>query len=216
MGSRPAPDRRLIGAAGVAALLLFGIGNSLWAFDVPDQGASARELLDFYSDKSNSIEVGVSLSFAAFAAFLYFAAGLRTLLARFDADGALAMAALLGALVAAACGLASQTINLAAGTLARHGDLGGSTARSCFEIARALGFHAAPVGFGLLLIAIAAISLRARAVMPRWLAGLTIVVGLALFSPIAPAALHPAVLLLIAVSVLVIRAPGRDAAASPS
>ena len=214
MERRPAADPRLIAAAGVVALLLFGIGNSLWAFDSPDPGASTAELLRFYGDKSSSIETGVSLSFAAFAAFLYFAAGLRTLLARFDPDGTLAATALLGALVAAVFGLASQALNLAGGTLARHGDLSGSTASSVFETARTLGFHAAPAGFGLLLIAIAAIALRARAIMPAWLSWLSIAVGLALLTPVAPAAMHPAVLLVIAVSVLVIRAPDPGAPAA--
>jgi hypothetical protein len=208
----PAPDRRLIGAAGLTALLLFGVGNSLWAFDSPDSGAPAGELLRFYADKSSSIEVGVSLSFAALAAFLYFAVGLRELLARFDADGVLATTAFAGALVAALCGLGSQAINLAGGMLASNGNLGASTARTAFELARVFGFYAAPVGFGLLLIAIAAISLRARAIMPGWLARVTIAVGLALFTPVAPAALHPAVLLLIVVAVLVIRAPDPEAA----
>jgi hypothetical protein len=188
-------------------LLLFGIGNSLWVFDTPGSGASTAELLRFYDDKSTAIQIGVSLGFAATALFLYFAAGLRALLDRYDPAAALSTTAFAGALVAAVAGLASQAINLAAATRAGDAELTGSFARSGFETARTLGFNVTAVGFGVLLLAIAVISLRSRAIMPRWLAWLSIFVGIALLTPIGPAAMHPAVLLVIAVSVLVIRAP---------
>lgn len=206
MLARTSANPRLVGAAGIAAALLFSVGNSLWAFDAPDPGAPAAELLRFYDEKSAGIVVGASLSFAAMALFVYFAAGLRALLARVDEDGVLAATAFGGALIGATAGLAAEAINLAAATRADDGTLTASFARSAFEISQVLGFSAAGVGIAIFAIAIATIALRAGALIPRWLAVLTIVVGVALLTPLVRIAFHFAVLLLAVIAVLVVRA----------
>lgn len=68
------------------------------------------------------------------------------------------------------------------------------------------------MGIGILLLAIAAVALRARALMPRWLAFLLLVVGLAFITPLSRFLLGPSVLLLAVVSVQLLRASAPGAA----
>jgi hypothetical protein len=206
-------NRRLVGAAGILVAVPFSVGNSLWAFDAPDPGAPAAELLRFYDDKAGGIIAGASISLVAVALFVYFAAGFRALLARLDRDDVLANTAFGGALLGAAAGLAAETINMAAAMRADDGNLTPSFARSAFEISQVLGFNAAGVGIGTFAIAAAAAALRTRSIMPAWLAVLTIAVGLALMTPLSRDVFHIAVVLLAVIAVFVIRAPDPDPAA---
>ena len=67
-----------------------------------------------------------------------------------------------------------------------------STATTCSQV---LGFNAAGVGIGTFAIAVAAVALRSGTIMPRWLAVITVAVGLALMTPLSRAVFHIAVLL---------------------
>ena len=76
-----------------------------------------------------------------------------------------------------------------------------------FEISYVLGYNAAGVGLGILLLATAGVALRARALLPRWLALLLLVVGLVCLTPLSRFLLGPAVLLLAVLSALFLRTP---------
>jgi hypothetical protein len=193
--------------------VLFGGGSALWAFDQPDAGAPAAEIVAFYTDTSAEIIVGASLSLLAIALFVLFASGVRAILREHEGDDLLATAAFGGALLAMAAGLGAETINMVGALRAEDGTLTPELGRSLFEISYILGFNAAGAGIGILLLAIAAVALRARAAMPRWLALLVLLVGLAFLTPLSRFLLTPAVLALAVASVLLIRGPalGRKA-----
>ena len=77
MAEQKFTNRRVTGLAGLGTVILFGVGNALWAFDQPDGGASAREVMAFYASDSSSIVVGASLSLVSVALFVLFASGAR-------------------------------------------------------------------------------------------------------------------------------------------
>jgi hypothetical protein len=198
--------RRATGLAGVGVAVFFGTGSALWAFDQPDAGAPAAEIVAFYTDTSARIVTGASLSLLAIALFVFFASGVRAILREHEGDDLLATAAFGGALLAVAAGLGAETINMVGALRADDGQLTPELGRALFEISYVLGYNGAGVGIGILVLAVAMVALRARALMPRWLALLLLGVGLAFLTPLSQFLLAPAVLLLAAVSVQLLRA----------
>jgi hypothetical protein len=210
-----ADERRLThrttGLAGLTVAVLFGAGNALWAFDQPDAGAPAGEIVAFYADTSGRIIAGASLSLVSIAVFVLFASGVRQILRDLEQDDLLAMTAFGGAVLMLAAGLGAETINMVGALRADDGTLTEDLGRALFEISYILGFNAAGVGIGVLLLATAVVALRARALMPRWLAVVLVVVGVAFITPLSRLLLGPSVLLLAVVSVQLLRSPTPDA-----
>lgn len=194
--------------------ILFAAGSALWAFDQPDAGAPAREIVGFYTDTSGRIVAGGSLSLVAIAVFVLFASGLRAILREHEGDDLLATTAFGGALLSMAAGLSAETINMVGALRAHDGQLTQALGQALFEISYILGYNAAGVGIGIMVLATAAVALRARALMPRGLALLLLVVGLAFITPLSRFLLAPSVLLLAAVSALLLRASAPDAASN--
>lgn len=201
--------RRTTGLAGLAVVVVFGAGNALWVFDQPDSGAPAQEILAFYANASTRIIVGASLSLLAVALFVLFASGVRAILADMEGDDLLATTAFGGALLLLAAGIGAETINMVGALRAEHGQLTPGLGRALFEISYVLGYNAAGVGIGTLLLAVAAVALRARALMPRSLALLMVVVGIAFITPLSRLLVGPSVLLLLVASVQLLRRPAR-------
>jgi hypothetical protein len=201
MSAQRLATRRTTGLAGLGAAVLFGVGNALWAFDQPDAGAPVREIVAFYTDTSARIIAGGSLSLLAVTLFVLFASGVRAILREHEGDDLLATAAFGGALLLVASGLGAETLNMVGAWRADDGQLTPELGRALFEISYVLGYNGAGVGIGVLLLAIAVVALRVRALMPRWLAILLLVLGLAFVTPLSPFLLGPSVLLLAAVSV---------------
>src|SRR5213592_1353205 len=112
MANQTLTTRRITGLAGLAVAVVFGAGNALWAFDQPDAGAPAREVVAFYTDASARIVAGASLSLVAIAVFVLFASGLRSILREHEGGDVLATTAFGGALVMVAAGLGAETINM--------------------------------------------------------------------------------------------------------
>src|SRR5680860_344242 len=90
MPNRTPTTRQATGLAGLGAVVLFGAGNALWAFEQPDGGASAREILAFYTDNSGWIIAGASLSLLSLVLFVFFASGIRAILREHEGDDLLA------------------------------------------------------------------------------------------------------------------------------
>jgi hypothetical protein len=197
--------RRATGLAGLGVVVLVSVGNALWVFEQPNAGAPSREIVAFYTDTSAGIIAGASLSLLAVALFVLFASGVRAILREHEGDDFLATAAFGGALLAVAAGLGAETINMVGALRAEDGQLSPELGRALFEISYAFGYNGAGVGIGTLVLAIATVALRARALMPRWLAILLVVVGLAFFTPLSRFLLGPSVLLLAVVSAHLLR-----------
>ena len=203
--------RRVTAVAGLAAAILFGAGNALWAFSQPKAGASAGEVASFYSDHHDGIVVGGSLSLISIAVFVVFASGLRSMLREVSGDEVLANTAFGGTMLLLAAGLGAESINMAAALRADDGSLSPELGRALFETSYVFGYTAAGVGVGVVLIAAAAVALRSRALLPRWLALLVIVFGLACLTPLIRYLLGPAMLLLAVYSATLLRRPSRGA-----
>jgi hypothetical protein len=192
--------RRTTGLAGLGAAALFAVGSALWVFEQPDAGAPARKIVAFYTHTATWIVAGASLSLFAAALFTLFASGVRVLLREHEVDDLFTTTAFGGALLAVAAGLGAETINMAGALRAESGQLTPQLARALFEVSYVLGYNAAGVGIGVLMGATAAVALRARALLPRWLALLLLLVAVAFVTPLARVLLGPAVLLLAVVS----------------
>ena len=196
---------RWAGISAVATAALFALGNALWAFEMPDRGASGPELLDFYDDLSGRIVAGAMISLIAIAAFVVFASAFRSVLIELEGDELFANIAFGGALLGLAAGIGAETINMAAALRAGDGDLTEPLAQSLFDISYVLGFYAAGIGIGLVSLATGAVALRANALLPPWLAVVALALGVALLTPLSEFVLGFAFLLLLAVGVLLLR-----------
>lgn len=214
MSDRRLTTRQLTGLAGLGAAILFGVGSALWALDQPDAGASAREVIAFYADGSTGIVVGGSLSLFAVALFVFFASGAQAILREHDGDDLFSTAAFGGAIVLVVAGLGAETINMVGAFRADAGQLTPQLGRALFEISYILGYNAAGVGIGIFVLAVAAVALRSKALMPRWLALLLLIAGLTFVTPLSRFLLGPAVLLFAVVSANLLRAPKSDAASN--
>lgn len=212
MADQRLATRRATGLAGLGAAVLFGVGNALWAFDQPDAGAPVREIVAFYTDTAARIIVGGSLSLLSIGFFVLFASGVRAILREHEGDDLLATTAFGGALLLVAAGLGAETLNMVGAWRAEDGQLTSELGRALFEISYVLGYNGAGVGIGILLLAIAAVALRARALMPRRLALLLCVVGLAFITPLSRFLLGPSILLLTVASIQLLRTSVPNAA----
>jgi hypothetical protein len=114
-----------------------------------------------------------------------FAAAVRRLLADAEGDDVLATTAFGGALLALAAGVGAESINMVGGLRAEDGELSRSLARSLWEISQVFGTIAAAVGIAVFALATAVVALRTRQVLPRWLAVVTLIIGLSLLTPAA-------------------------------
>ncbi len=214
MSDRSYANRRVTGFAGLGTAILFGLGSALWAFDQPSAGAPAREVVAFYADTSTGIAVGGSLSLFAVALFVFFASGARAILREHEGEDLFATAAFGGAILLVVAGLGAETINMVGAFRAEDGQLTPELGRALFEISYILGYNAAGVGIGIVALAVAAVALRSKTLMPRWLALLLLVAGLAFITPLSRFLLGPAVLLLAVVSATLLRAPSPGAASN--
>lgn len=203
---------RWAGVSAIATALLFAGANALWAFEQPEWGAAAPELVDFYGDLSDRIVAGGLLSLLSIALFVAFASALRGLMVEIDGGELFANIAFGGSLLGMAAGIGAETINMAAAMRASDGELTEPLALALFDISYVLGFNAAGIGIGLLALAVGAVALRSGALLPRWLAVIAIVLGAALLTPLSQYLLGPAFVLLLALGVLVLRGSGRPVA----
>jgi hypothetical protein len=171
--------------AGIAAAVLFAVGNAIWALDMPEDGTAVPEVLDFYRDTADRIVVGGSLSLLSIAAFIAFAAGIRHMLIEAGADESVATAGFGGALLAMAAGLGAESINLAAALRAQDDELSESLAQALFEISQVYGSIATGLGLGVFALATGWAALRTNTVLPRWLSVAVLVLGVLLLTPLA-------------------------------
>lgn len=178
-------SHRFAGWSALATALLFGTANALWVLDQPAFGASAQQLVGFYRHGSGRIVTGALLSLVSLALFIAFASAFRAVLVELEADELHANMAFGSVLVVVAAGFGAETINMAAAARAGDGRLTGTLAQALFETSYVLGYNAAGIGLGVLGIAVGAAALRARALLPRWLAVLAIGLGVLLLTPLS-------------------------------
>ena len=202
-----AADYRWAGLSAVSTALLFAGANALWAFEMPDRGAPGPELVNFYDDLSGRIIAGALLSLISIATFVVFASAFRSVLIKLEGDEFIANIAFGGSLLGMAAGIGAETINMAAALRAGDGELTRPLAQALFDTSYVLGYNAAGVGIGLLALATGTVALRARALLPRWLAVAALALGAALLTPLSRWALGPSFVLLLVLGLLLLRRP---------
>jgi hypothetical protein len=188
--------RRWAGLSGLAAVLLFAAGNAIWAIGMPSAGTAVPEVLEFYEDRADRIAFGGTLSVLSIGVFVVFAAAVRQVLVE-AGDELLGTAALAGALLGMAAGLAAESINMVAALRARDDELSGELAQALFEISQIFGSVATAVGLGVFFIAVAAAALRTGRVLAGWRAILILLIGVVLLTPAAHVNVLPGIAMLV-------------------
>ena len=194
----------------MSAFVVFAAANAIWAFEQPGPGSSGPELIDFYTDLSSRIVIGGLGSLLSIAIFVVFASALHSILAELEGDELLANAAFGGAILGLAAGLGAESVNMAAALRAGDGELTEPLALALFDISYVFGSYATGIGFGVAMLAIGAGALRSGELLPRWLAFVAVVIGLAMVTPLAgyvlgEYTLAPCFLLLAVLGVLLLR-----------
>jgi hypothetical protein len=202
-------SHRWTGISAIGAFVVFSAANAIWAFEQPAPGSSAPELIDFYTDLSERIVAGGLGSLLSVSIFVIFASALRSALAELEGDELLANAAFGGTILGLAAGIGAESVNMAAALRAGDGELTEPLALALFDISYVFGSYATGIGFGVLLLAVGAVALRSRALLPRWLAVVAVALGLAMVTPLAgyllgEYTLAPCFLLLAALGVLML------------
>ena len=177
--------QRWAGLSGIAGALLFAVGNAIWGLDMPEDGTPVAEVVEFYADTADRIVIGGSISLLSIAVFLVFGSAMRQVLKDAGGEDFLATTAFAGLMLCLATGIAAEGINLAAALRAQDDELSGDLAQSLFETSQMFGSAATAIGLGVFALATAAVALRTRAVLPRWLAIATGVAGVLLLTPLA-------------------------------
>ena len=185
MQSRKLASQRYAALSGIAFVVLFIGGSSIWGLNQPVPGASVDTIVDFYRDTSGRIIAGASLSIIAFAFFTVFASGLRTVLIEAEGDELLGTIAFAGAILSIATGLGAETINMAGALRAHDGLLTDELALAVFDISYVLGSTASGAGLCIFILATAAVALRTGIILPRWLAIVTILLGIVWLTPLS-------------------------------
>ena len=175
---------RIAGISGIAGALMFGVGSAIWGLDMPQGGTPVAEVLEWYDDTADRIVIGGSLSLLSIAVFLLFAGAMRRVIADAEGDDVLANTAFGGLLLSMTAGISAEGINLAAALRAQDNELGEDLGRSMFEISQIFGSVLAAVGMGVFAVATAVVALRSGRVLPRWLAIVTLVLGVLLLTPL--------------------------------
>lgn len=178
--------RRMAVQSGFATALLFSIGNAIWALGMPQGGAPAAEIIEFYADRSTRIVIGASISLLSIAALVIFAADLRSaLIEEAPGDEPLATAAFGGGLLTAAAGLGAESINMVGALRAHDGEIEPGLATAVYEISQILGSVAAAVGIGVLALSVALVSFRRGDTAGRRRGSVLVLLGLLALSPLA-------------------------------
>jgi hypothetical protein len=138
------------------------------------------------------------------------ASAFRRVLIELEGDDLLANIAFGGAILGAAAGLGAETINMAAAIRGGDGELTEPLALALFDTSYVLGSYAAGIGFGLIMLAMGAAALRARAMLPRWLAVVALALGVALITPltaytIGEYAVGPSLVVLFVLGLMLVR-----------
>jgi hypothetical protein len=192
---------RLVPLAGLVFVVL-ALVSLFVAGEPPDADDSVREVVEYYDDHEAAIIVGSVLEGLAAVALLFFAASLRRAIRREeDGPGVLSVVALAGGAVAAAGIGTDAAIRFALADVAT--DIEPAAAQSLNALWGNFFFPMA-VGIGALVLATGLAGLRTR-VIPTWLAWVSFLIFVAMFTPPGPVAFLVSALWVVVVSILLWR-----------
>jgi hypothetical protein len=165
--------------SGVAFVVLFAVGSTLWALDQPAIGADPSEIVDFYRGTSARILVGGSLSLVSIAPLVWFGSILRDALTEAESDHptGLPLTAFGGILLVCAVGLGAETINMV-GAVRAEDDGGLSPGASAF------GYWSAGAALAVVAASTAVVAIRTDRILSRRFAWATLALAAALMTPV--------------------------------
>ncbi|MDP8968020.1 MAG: hypothetical protein M3N04_05415 [Actinomycetota bacterium] len=167
-----------------AGVCLLGLAATLAYPAAPEFVDEPGKIAAFYGDGSGAV-LGANLMYLlGGAVMIVFAAALRSILARAEAgDGVLSAMAFGGIVAGAVAALAGTALDSAAALrVDEQGSIAPEIAAVLADGHNVLFGVAAPMAFGVAVLATAALALR-TSVLPTWLAGLSAVLGIALLVP---------------------------------
>ena len=173
--------------SGVAFVLLFAVGNALWAFEQPAVGADPGEIVDFYEDTSTGILIGGSLSLLSIGLLVWFGSILRDALgdAASGRAAGLPQTAFAGVVLVSSAGLAAETINMVGALRAEDdGGLTPAAAQTYLDVSSAFGYWAAGAAGAIAVAATAVVAIATRKILPPYVAWMTLAATPVLVTPI--------------------------------
>lgn len=146
---------------------------------------SPEEIVAYFTDEKSRILAGSLLASVSGVLFLWWGSCLRSALAEAEGStGRLANAAFGSAVAAVAIGVAGPLVNaVGAIRVDQAGTIDPATATAIFDIGQVLFGAAEQAAASALVIATGLAALRYRAVLPTWLALISVPLGVALLLP---------------------------------
>ena len=150
----------------------------------PEFVAKPREIASFYADNVDALLVSNTVYLLAVAFLLWFAGSLCATLRRLEGgEGRVAAVAFGGAIAGVALMTAGGAADVVAALRAdENGAIDPQIAAVMWDLNMALFGLAAPIAFGVLVLAVATLALRGVA-LPRWHGAVSIPLGIALLVP---------------------------------
>lgn len=177
--------RRLAPLTGVVFVALYVASSLVAGGGSPEFAAPGDEVAAYYADNETQILVGAVLAAIGAPFFLWFAGCLRTAIARVEGGPTrLASTAFGGGVAALAVGTAGVMIHaMGAFRVREQGEIGAEVATAYFDVGQILAYAAVPAASAAALAATAVAALRYRAILPAWLAWLTLAIALVAVAP---------------------------------
>jgi hypothetical protein len=172
---------RLAPLAGVAYAICVVVAMGAWS-DIIEPGQVAAEKVKLYVDDPDEVLLGSQLFGLAAFLLLWFGGALRSAIRAVEGDDdRLATTAFGGSVAAAACLLVGAVTNVALALRAEDiGDLEPEVGAAVGDVASVLVAGAAPIGMAVIVGATALMALRARAILPTWLAWISVPLAIGL------------------------------------
>jgi hypothetical protein len=185
----------------------------IWAGDTPDNDSSTAKVVKYWNDHDGDQIASSLVGAIGLIFFVWFAGSLRSALrAAEGATGRLSAISYGGALVFASGGIISLSLTFAVADTV--GDVPPLVTQSLSVLSNDVWLWA-PVGTALLLLPAAVVAFR-TGFLPRWLAWITALIVVALFTPVAWFGLMASLIWIVGVSIMLFRRGGAPAAPPPA
>jgi hypothetical protein len=163
------------------AFIAFALAGRMLYPSEPEFVAESGAVADFYGANAGELLASNTLYLISVACLLWFAGSLCAALRRLEGgEGRVAAVALAGAATGAALMAAGSTADtVAALRVDENGAIDPQVATVMWDLNQALFGLAAPIGCGVLVLAVAALALRGVG-LPRWYGAVSIPLGIAL------------------------------------
>lgn len=174
-----ATARRLAPLTGVVFVVLYVIATVIGMSDSPDFAGTEREITEYYTDKKDEVLIGSFIAVIATPFYIWFLGCLRSAIARAEGGTTRLASTAFGAGIAAgAAGVSGLMVNAMGALRVDEQDaIAPAVATAYYDIGQILAYAATPALIAAGLAATAVASLRYRAILPVWLAYVTLVLA---------------------------------------